>query len=516
MGDPHSNPNTMRTFALACVFLAVAITALPADDFVAEALPADDVAPDSRMAPDGELLAPDTELYVQQLHKEASNDVAALIEAGKTKDACAKLADSSIKEITDGQKNTQRLVNRMDVGKNAHTAGLAAYNAAKSRETKARTAYHSANKAASKAKSKPIKMRPISLSQVKTGSCLDVSEDSAYVSAKRATTSANKKKIKTKATYDDSRKATASALKAHQKAKVAAACRAQKNHKAAVKAVSNFNSSKNAKAWAKAYHMKCVLDGKPANKCAVPRVPRVTAPRMPSWVARTKCTSGGSMTCKMTTKASNNAGVIKPHFPGGGYQLVGGGINNRYRSWNANSALEEAFPHGNHFQCDTGFGPGLLTCYAMYCKKSGMRCNTNRSHRQRKSGTQTVNAPRGYTMTGGVLYNHYRHFNHRAHFERSHPNGNGWIGDMGAGWGDYTVSVRSCTGVSCVTRSSSVGNSKVVTCPGGYKVTSCGSHQMNGWGKLGAFENMNFHGNGCHCDMGFGSGKQRCYARCCK
>jgi len=505
MGDPHSNPNTMRTFALACVFLAVAITALPADDLVAEALPADT-----------EVAAPDTELYVQQLHKEASNDVAALIEAGKTKDACAKLADSSIKEITDGQRNTQRLVNRMDVGKNCHTAGLAAYNAAKSRETSARNAYHSANNAYNRAKGARVKTSPFTVSKVKANGCLDVSKDSAYIAAKRHVTTTNNNKIRKKAAYDNSRKATADALKAHQKAKVACACRAQKNHKAAVKATSNFNSSKNAKAWTKAYHMKCVLDGKPANKCAVPRVPRVTSPSMPSWVARTSCTSSSPLHCKMTTKASNNAGVIKPHFPGGGYQLVGGGINNRYRSWNANSALEEAFPHGNHFQCDTGFGPGHLTCYAMYCKKSGMRCSTNRSHRQRKSGTQTANAPRGYTMTGGGLYNHYRHFNHRAHFERSHPNGNGWIGDMGAGWGDYTVSVRSCTGLACTTRHSGVGNSKVVTCPSGYKVTSCGSHQMNGWGKLGGFEQYNFHGNGCHCDMGFGSGKQRCYARCCK
>jgi len=222
----------------------------------------------------------------------------------------------------------------------------------------------------------------------------------------------------------------------------------------------------------------------------------------------------------MEAKGSNHAGVIKPNIPSDKsfprYQLVGGGMNNQYRSFNHLSPFEEAFPHGNHFQCDTGFGAGRLTCYAMYCKKAGMRCSTNRSHRQRKSGTQTVNAPRGYTMTGGGLYNHYRHFNHRAHFERSHPNGNGWIGDMGAGWGDYTVSVRSCTGLSCTTKHSGVGNSKVVTCPSGYKVTACGSHQMNGWGKLGAFEQYNFHGNGCHCDMGFGSGKQRCYARCCK
>merc|ERR1711998_144852 len=53
----------------------------------------------------------------------------------------------------------------------------------------------------------------------------------------------------------------------------------------------------NAKAWAKAYHMKCVLDGKPANKCAVPRMPKATLPRMPSWVARTTCAFEGYIGC---------------------------------------------------------------------------------------------------------------------------------------------------------------------------------------------------------------------------
>merc|ERR1711871_1444434 len=470
----------------------------------------------SEITPDTQLEeAVDSPAWLKAAYAEAQESIDTLLQSGKKDSACRNLAKGSKKEITDGQRNTQNLVNRMDVGKNCHTAGLAAYQAAQRRETSARNAYHSANNACNRAKGARVQVGAKSLSQFKVG-CAAFLNDGKYIAAKRHMTNTCNDAIKKKAAYENSRKATASALKAHQKAKVACACRAQKNHKAAVKATNNFNSAANAKAWTKAHHMMCVLDGKPANKCAVPRVPRVTAPRMPSWVARTRCVTSSPLHCKKTTKGSNHAGVIKPHFPGGGYQLMGGGMNNHYRSFNHLSPFEEAFPNGNHFQCDTGFGAGRLTCYAMYCKKAGMKCATNRSHRQRKSGYQTVNAPRGYTMTGGGLYNHYRHFNHRAHFERSHPHGNGWIGDMGAGWGDYTVSVRSCKGVHCVTKQSGVGNSKVVTCPRGWKVTSCGSHQMNGWGKLGAFEQYNFHGNGCHCDMGFGSGKQRCYARCCK
>lgn len=187
----------------------------------------------------------------------------------------------------------------------------------------------------------------------------------------------------------------------------------------------------------------------------------------------------------------------------------------------------EAFPKGNTFQCQIGFvfskkqrTDARYDCIGRFCRKEGMKCRTD-SKRARKSGVTTVTAPRGYTMTGGGLVNHYRHWNKRAHFERSHPHdggGNGWTGDMGFGWGDYTTYVRSCTGVTCVTRQSGVGNSMKVYCPKGYNVMSCGSHQMNGWGKLGAFEKMIFTktGEGCDCDMGFGHGRDRCFARCCK
>jgi hypothetical protein len=694
---------------------------------------------------------------------EASQAVQVLLQEGKSDSACRKLATGTKKEITDGQRNTQSLINRFDIGKNCHKAGLGAYNAAKTRQANAKRASDTAVRNCNKAKNARVTVGLKPLSAFKVG-CSAFLNDRKYTSAKgHMSRTCNDAKRK-QAAHADSKKATATALRAHQTAKKTCACRAQKNHKAAVRAAANFNSASNAKSWTKAYHMMCVLDGKPANRCSVPRVPRVSVPRMPTWVARTRCSNpkpkprpkprprprpaparagvgapaggakqiavsgssfwavnnadtiyavangkwkhiggklkqiavsgnrvwgvnknddiftrpgvggswkhirgklksieashngnrvwgvnknddiytrpgvggvwkhiggklkqiavsgnrvwgvnknddiftrpgvGGSwkrisgklkqiavsgnrvwgvnknddiftrpgvggnwkrisgklkniavsgnrvwgvnsgnaafsrngvngrwvherqvvnkpksspLVCKTHVKGSMYAGVVRPSGAAG-YTLVGGGMNNHYRSFNKLSPFEEAFPHGNQFQCDTGFGPGRLTCYARYCKKTGMRCTTNKTPRQRKSGVAVANAPRGYTMTGGGLYNHYRHFNKKAHFERSHPHSNGWIGDMGYGWGDYTVYARSCTKLSCRTVHSGVANAAHANCPRGYQVMSCGSHQMNGWGHLGAFEQYNFHGNGCVCDMGFGSGKQRCYARCCK
>merc|ERR1712146_800489 len=136
-----------------------------------------------------------------------------------------------------------------------------------------------------KAKNARVTVGSKSLSQFKAG-CSAFLNDRAYTSAKAKMTRTCKDATKKRAAHADSRRATATALKAHQKAKEACACRAQKDHKAAVRTTNNFNSAANAKAWTKTHHMICVLDGKAANRCSVPPVPRVTAPRMPSWVAR--------------------------------------------------------------------------------------------------------------------------------------------------------------------------------------------------------------------------------------
>merc|ERR1712100_1011604 len=226
--------------------------------------------------------------------------------------------------------------------------------------------------------------------------------------------------------------------------------------------------------------------------------------------------------CATRTASSNHAGVIYAHVHSG-YTMTGGGMNNHYRHWNHLSAFEEMFPHGNTFRCDTGFGPGRLTCYNQHCKTTvgSLQCTT-RTHYFAGSGVRVATLPGGYTMTGGGIYNHYRSFNARSGFEESYPHGNnGWRGDMGFGWGQYTVYVRGCRStvgrLSCVTRNSGVANYHSVGCPGGYKLTGCGiSNHYRHWNHLSGFEQSQPHGNGCLCDSGFGSGRNQCFARCCK
>jgi len=202
--------------------------------------------------------------------------------------------------------------------------------------------------------------------------------------------------------------------------------------------------------------------------------------------------------------------------------MVGGGINNHYRAFNKLSAFEESFPHGNNWRCDTGFGPGRVTCYARSCKMAGAHCITRSVHKH-GSGTAQATLPGGYIMTSGGLYNHYRSWNKHAAFETSMPVGStAWRCDMGLGSGRFNCYVRGCkprhgTRLTCMTRTSNVGNYHNVQCPGHYSMTGCGMIELRRqWNKLSGFEEIRPHGNGCVCDTGFGPGKNRCYARCCR
>merc|ERR1711988_1321935 len=225
--------------------------------------------------------------------------------------------------------------------------------------------------------------------------------------------------------------------------------------------------------------------------------------------------------CRTTAAASNRAGVVYAKQPGG-YTMVGGGINNHYRHFNKLSAFEESFPHGSNWRCDTGFGPGRVTCYARSCRMRGLSCTT-RSVYKHGSGIAQASLPGGYVMTSGGVFNHYRHWNKHAAFETSIPIGsNTWRCDMGLGSGRFNCYVRGCkprrgTRLHCITRHSGVGNHHNVQCPGHYSMTGCGQNELRRqWNHLSGFEEIRPHGNGCVCDSGFGPGKNRCYARCCR
>ncbi len=71
-----------------------------------------------------------------------------------------------------------------------------------------------------------------------------------------------------------------------------------------------------------------------------------------------------ALTCSVVTVVGGNA--ITATCPAGTV-VTGGGITENLRAFNALSPLEDSRPNGNGWFCDTGYGAGDSTCYAVCC-----------------------------------------------------------------------------------------------------------------------------------------------------
>jgi len=332
-----------------------------------------------------EMVSPETELMESEnIYRAAKESLDVLLQEGKSDSACRNLASNSKKEIETGRKNNQALLDRMDVGKNCHKAGLEAVNAAQKREKKAGKTASSARNACNKARNAKVTVATKTLAQFKVG-CAAFLNDRAYIKAKGHMSRTCKDATKKEAAHRDAKKATKSAKQAHQKAKVTCACRAQKNHKTAVKVGKSFNSAANQRAWTKSYHMMCVLDGKSASRCKVPRVPRVSVPSMPSWVARQSCKNGKANDKSQEKKGKENK---NKH-----------GHRERTNKNNEKKGKENKNKHHKNNE------------------KKGKESKHKNAHRERTNKANERKHKKSNTCKGGVyIYQHYHFKGYSRHF----------------------------------------------------------------------------------------------------
>jgi len=502
---PCQNMRTFVIFALVTLALATALQPETADEAVPETAPEMTLV-EAREEFDARTEAVSTLQFLQETE-------------GRSKNACKTLADTTIAEIDQSIRNTQNVMNRLDRGQRCHLEGKATLTNAERRKAHTEREYTVAVKHLTDARNYQVDFGRYTFSGLREGSCNVFYNDGAYRRAKanyqlRVRIESQKRGAK-KSAYN----AWVAARKAHIAAVKRCRCRVKNQH-AREWTVANKNNASNRKAWRKAKHMLCVLSDTPESRCNTSGLRKLSKPRLSSSVLNVRCESHkrSSMTCRIASKSTNRAGVVKTPAQRG-FSLTGGGMHQRLGRWDAKAQFEQAFPQGESYNCDTGFGSGSVNCYGVYCKKNNrpLQCTT-RSLRFRGSGRRTVKLPGGYVMTGGGLYNHYRHFNAKAGFEDTYPSGNnGWSGDMGFGWGDYTVTVRGCKGLSCKTVSAKQADWSRASCPKGYLVTGCGvSNKYRSFNKLSSFEHVTPGATSCTCNMGFGHGKQVCYARCCK
>merc|ERR1712159_865910 len=499
----------MRTFVIFALATLAFAAAIESDDIVPETS-STEVVDDMEMVDAG---------YVA--HGDAVSTLKFLQEKeGRSESACRQLADNTIKEISTSITNTQTMLDRLYKGERCHLEMRKEYDAAVRRYNTAKNNLKTAKRRLQDALNYQVDFGRYTFSGLNEGNCRMFWNDGSYRNAK-ANYHRRKSELQTATgAYNSAKKAKESTYRAHLDAVLRCRCRVKTEHSKAWTSA-NKNNSANAKAWKKAKHMLCVINDTPQNRCSTSGLKSFRKPSLASSVTGAKCSGSykrSEFKCKIHSKSTTRAGVVRTPSAAG-YTLTGGGMHQRLGRWDRNAQIEQFFPDGANFNCDTGFGPGSLNCYGVYCQKDGRapQCTTRSVRMKNRSGTKVATLPAGYTMTGGGIFNHYRHHNKKAGFEDSRPHGNGWLGDMGFGPGDFTVYVRGCKGLTCKTVSAKRGDGSRVTCPKGYLVTGCGvTNHHRRYDKLSAFEHITPSATSCSCNMGFGRGSQTCYARCCK
>merc|ERR1712167_472586 len=199
--------------------------------------------------------------------------------------------------------------------------------------------------------------------------CFEIS-DGAYIRAKAIYKQRKVEQERATGALRTAKKARDEARKLHLDLVLRCRCRVKKEHSKAWSSA-NKNNGSNAKAWKKAKHMLCVLSDTPESRCNTSGLRKLSKPRLSSSVLNVRCESHkrSSMTCRIASKSTNRAGVVKTPAQRG-FSLTGGGMHQRLGRWDAKAQFEQAFPQGESYNCDTGFGTGSVNCYGVYCKKN--------------------------------------------------------------------------------------------------------------------------------------------------
>jgi len=213
----------------------------------------------------------------QEAHIAAKKTIDMLLQDGKDDSACRDLAKTTIKEVEENVKSSQKSYDSVDKGFDCHKEGQLAVTKAKEDKTKADKKYEDAKKKTVSACSAQVTFAPKPYNTLKENECSVFFTDPAYTSVKKKCNDAKTEEAKYSGEAHAAAKAVDAAVAAAAKAKAECECKTHKANTAALEAARKTHDA-NVKAWTKAHHMNCVLDGQSyasASSCSVPPVPEV-------------------------------------------------------------------------------------------------------------------------------------------------------------------------------------------------------------------------------------------------
>jgi len=209
-------------------------------------------------------------------YQKAKAQIAEMMESGKSKKECSDAAKEMKKQVEESVKAQQKVLDKMERGKQCATRGQKAVNDAVASLGGAKDKVKAAEKALHKASKKKINFTNFHYDQLKEGKCGSFFNQQVWKTAKTAVTQATN-------TQNHARMNQKAAEKALANAKIEAArlvrkckCNTKKLLKKTRTDMNNKARAENTKAWRQAAHLQCVLDGKQnMNNCPVGTLPEV-------------------------------------------------------------------------------------------------------------------------------------------------------------------------------------------------------------------------------------------------
>merc|ERR1711988_1933802 len=235
----------------------------------------DGVVPEGLSAPE---VVPEVELTEMQMEasfSDAKASVNELLQAGKDDKACRNLAKTTAVEVNDSVAASQKAVANMPNGDQCNNEGAHLIKKAEDDKKKADKAEKDALNKVNAARSAKINFGDYVVSSLDGKSCGYFYNTQVWKNAQSKIKSAETHYAKKKAEYDASVKAVATAKEEAAMLVRKCKCTSKNSIEKAIADANSKSKAANTAAWKKSYHMICVLDAKPANKCTVPPLPEV-------------------------------------------------------------------------------------------------------------------------------------------------------------------------------------------------------------------------------------------------
>merc|ERR1712086_407410 len=244
--------------------------------------------------------------------KLAASEVTTMLQQGKDKVACEKLADDLCKAVTDNVETSNREMSKLANGSKCQNEGQ--YEVKKSRqevnkwETKLKTRTSRANKLANTRVDWTY-----TLNTLTQGQCDQFFQDPAYVKAKSASKNAADLVIKAQSQVTTLTKQWNEHIVRAAEKRTKCECDVRAEYNSAYRAATK-NAKQNEKAYAKCKHMKCFLKTRNSKKCMDITVDVPTVSRKKTFaqgVPEKECkgtSSTSSTSTTTTTKSSTTLG----------------------------------------------------------------------------------------------------------------------------------------------------------------------------------------------------------------